>query len=71
MQKKIPIRIKNTNAPDDTGTLILADTDEPAANTVTGIAGRKGFSSINIENTAFTTSAVRCAECLRCSRSTG
>ena len=49
MQKKIPIRIKNTNAPDDTGTLILADTDEPAANTVTGIAGRKGFSSINIE----------------------
>ena len=49
MQKKIPIRIKNTNSPDDAGTLILADTDEPAENTVTGVAGRKGFSSINIE----------------------
>lgn len=49
MQKKIPIRIKNTNAPEDEGTLILADTDEPAEHTVTGIAGRNGFSSINIE----------------------
>ena len=49
MQKKIPIRIKNTNSPEDAGTLILADTDEPAENTVTGVAGRKGFSSINIE----------------------
>ena len=49
MQKKIPIRIKNTNSLEDAGTLILADTDEPAENTVTGVAGRKGFSSINIE----------------------
>ncbi len=49
LQKKIPIRIKNTNAPEDAGTLILSDTDEPAEYTITGVAGRNGFSSINIE----------------------
>lgn len=49
IQKKIPIRIKNTNAPEDPGTLILADTDIPSENTITGIAGRKGFCTINIE----------------------
>ena len=46
----IPIRILNTNAPGDAGTLITADTPAGARKTVvTGIAGRKGFSVIGIE----------------------
>ena len=40
----IPVRIKNTNAPGDPGTLIVRDA-EPIAQTgaITGIAGRKDF----------------------------
>jgi len=45
----IAINIRNTNAPDDPGTRIVADRrpKEP----VCGIAGRKGFTMINIEKT--------------------
>ena len=49
----IPINIKNTNKPEDAGTMIVSDDhdfeDESNAYTITGIAGRKGFSTINIE----------------------
>jgi len=46
----IPINIKNTNAPEDAGTMIVADAgDTPCKYTITGIAGKKGFSAINIE----------------------
>lgn len=49
----IPINIKNTNRPQDAGTMIVSDDhefdDESSAHTITGIAGRKGFSAINIE----------------------
>ena len=46
----IPINIKNTNAPEDAGTMIVADAgDTPCKYTITGIAGKKGFSVINIE----------------------
>ena len=46
----IPVRIKNTNAPEDPGTLIVRDL-EPAPKTgaITGIAGRKDFTVIAIE----------------------
>lgn len=46
----IPVRIKNTNAPKDPGTLIVRDL-EPVTKTrtVTGIAGRKDFTVIAIE----------------------
>ena len=46
----IPVRIKNTNAPDDPGTLIVRDA-QPIAETraITGIAGRKDFTVIAIE----------------------
>jgi aspartate kinase len=44
----IPIRILNTNAPDEPGTEIRAEAPE-SASVVTGIAGRKGFSVLNIE----------------------
>ena len=46
----IPINIKNTNAPTDRGTMIVATTSEFSSDdVVTGIAGKKGFSVINIE----------------------
>lgn len=43
----IPINIKNTNSPQDNGTMITPDA--PAQCTITGIAGKKGFSVINLE----------------------
>lgn len=49
----IPINIRNTNRPEDTGTMIVSDdydfSKESLSRTITGIAGRKGFSTINIE----------------------
>jgi len=46
----IPINIKNTNAPEDAGTMIVSETNEyDTDRIITGIAGKKGFSVINIE----------------------
>jgi aspartate kinase len=45
----IPINIKNTNHPEEPGTMIVAQTVDSSPYTVTGIAGKKGFSVINIE----------------------
>ena len=46
----IPINIRNTNSPEDAGTMIVATAYKPANNIViTGIAGKKGFSIITIE----------------------
>lgn len=45
----IPINIKNTNAPDDQGTLIVESTSQKSDYTITGIAGKKGFAVVNIE----------------------
>ncbi len=45
----IPINIRNTNAPQDKGTLIVESTCRRPKYTITGIAGKKGFASINIE----------------------
>ncbi|MBR6633873.1 MAG: aspartate kinase [Clostridia bacterium] len=46
----IPINIKNTNAPDDKGTMIVSEAPEEATGSViTGIAGKKNFSVIRIE----------------------
>ena len=47
-QVGIPIHIRNTNAPDDPGTIILA-TRDASATPIVGIAGRKGFSMIFVE----------------------
>ena len=46
---KIPINIRNTNAPDEKGTLIVPQTDEVNSDVITGIAGKIGFSTIRIE----------------------
>jgi aspartate kinase len=45
----IPINIKNTNRPEDRGTMIVAESDETSEYVITGIAGKKGFSVIQIE----------------------
>ncbi len=46
----IPIHIKNTNAPEDDGTLIVTHTDKPnEASVLTGIAGKKDFAVLTLE----------------------
>ncbi len=45
----IPINIRNTNAPADNGTWIVGSTGQKSKYVITGIAGKKGFCSINIE----------------------
>ena len=45
----IPINIRNTNAPDEPGTMIVKTTGVKSPYTITGIAGKKGFVAINIE----------------------
>lgn len=45
----IPINIKNTNAPEDPGTMIVDSTVQKADYTITGIAGKKGFVAVSID----------------------
>ena len=45
----IPINIKNTNRPQDKGTMIVESTCKKPRYVITGIAGKKGFCSITIE----------------------
>ena len=45
----IPINIRNTNRPEDDGTMIVESTCKQSEYTITGVAGKKGFVSINIE----------------------
>ena len=45
----IPINIRNTNRPEDVGTMIVESTCKKPRFTITGIAGKKGFASLNIE----------------------
>ena len=46
----IPINIRNTNRPEDPGTMIVPTADESVSDRIiTGIAGKKGFSVITLE----------------------
>ncbi len=45
----IPINIKNTNAPEEGGTWIVESTAQKSKYIITGIAGKKGFCSVNID----------------------
>lgn len=45
----IPINIKNTNIPEDSGTLIVKDMEPDFNNPIKGIAGKKDFTVISIE----------------------
>ena len=47
----IPIQVKNTNAPEDPGTMIVPDRrlrDYPERGVMTGVAGRRGFTVITV-----------------------
>lgn len=45
----IPINIKNTNHPEDPGTLIVESTCHKPTHVITGVAGRQGFATVMIE----------------------
>lgn len=45
----IPINIRNTNCPEARGTWIVESTCQKSHYVITGIAGKKGFCSVNIE----------------------
>lgn len=45
----IPINIRNTNQPADEGTWIVESTCQKSKYVITGVAGKKGFCSVNIE----------------------
>lgn len=45
----IPINIRNTNSPEDMGTMIVESTSMKPEYTITGIAGKRGFTAVNIE----------------------
>lgn len=48
-QACIPINVRNTNAPEEPGTFIVADeSDAPRSGLMTGVAGRRGFTVIAI-----------------------
>ena len=44
----IPINIRNTNAPEEPGTIISKSGDEKSPEIISGIAGKKGFTVISI-----------------------
>ena len=46
----IPINIKNTNCPDDLGTMIVDNTTLKPNHKITGIAGKKGYYKVKISN---------------------
>ncbi len=50
----IPINIRNTNAPADKGTMIVADSAPSTDKAITGISGKKNFTVISIEKTLMT-----------------
>ncbi|QZY55663.1 aspartate kinase [Crassaminicella profunda] len=45
----IPINVRNTNEPDNRGTMIIRDKESIHSDTITGIAGRKDFTVIAIQ----------------------
>jgi aspartate kinase len=48
-QANIPINIRNTNDPGSPGTMIVPNIDDDDSDTITGIAGKKGFTIIAVE----------------------
>ena len=59
-EKGIALNIRNTNCPDDPGTMIVdkVDEDEPTADSfITGIAGRRNFTIITVRKRNMNTSA--------------
>lgn len=61
----IPINIRNTNRPQDPGTLIVEDTCRHPRYTITGIAGKKGFASVTIDKAMMNTEVGFCRKVLQ------
>ena len=61
----IPINIRNTNQPEDKGTLIVEGTCRQPKYTVTGIAGTDGFVSITIEKSMMNSEVGFCRKVLQ------
>lgn len=51
----IPINIRNTNRPEDSGTWIVESTCQKSKYIITGVAGKKGFCAVNIEKAMMNT----------------
>lgn len=60
----IPINIRNTNKPDDKGTMIVESTCKSSKFTITGIAGKKGFCAINVDKAMMNSEVGFCARVL-------
>ena len=54
----IPIQIKNTNHPEDEGTRIVSCVETDSCEQITGIAGKKGFCAVHIEQSISSTNKI-------------
>ncbi len=61
----IPINIRNTNEPQDKGTLIVEGTCKQPKYTITGIAGTDGFAAITIEKAMMNSEVGFCRKVLQ------
>lgn len=59
----IPINIRNTNSPEDKGTLIVEGTCRKPRFVITGIAGKKDFASITVEKAMMNSEVGFCKRC--------
>lgn len=50
-EKNIPINVRNTERPEDQGTLIVSDRDREGTSGITGIAGMQQFTVLTLEKT--------------------
>ena len=60
----IPINIRNTNSPEDKGTLIVEGTCRKPRFVITGIAGKKDFASITVEKSMMNSEVGFCKKVL-------
>ena len=61
----IPINIRNTNAPEDEGTMIVESTSRKSEYTITGIAGKHGFTAVSIEKDMMNSAVGFCRKVLQ------
>lgn len=61
----IPINIRNTNAPEDKGTLIVEDTCRKPRFVITGVTGKKDFASITVEKAMMNSEVGFCRKVLQ------
>ncbi len=61
----IPVNIRNTNRPEDKGTLIVESTCRQPQYTITGIAGTDGFAAITVEKAMMNSEVGFCRKVLQ------